>query len=74
MAEVAYTDTNISSFDQDKNTVFLENPELNELGIWSSFQKIVSPLIQLLIYETNKYANRNKNNRQFKVNLEELKI
>ena len=37
MAEAAYTDTNISSFDQDKNTVFLENPELNELGIWSSF-------------------------------------
>ena len=37
MAEAAYTDTNLSSFDQDKNTVFLENPELNELGIWSSF-------------------------------------
>ena len=58
-----------SSFDQDKNAqaVFLENPELDE------FEKVVSPLIELLLHETNQYANRDKNKPQFKVTLEELK-
>ena len=44
-----------SSFDQDKNTqaVFLENSELVELTMWTSFEKAVSPLIELLLYETN---------------------
>ena len=58
-----------SSFDQDKNAqaVFLENPELDE------FEKVVSPLIELLLHETNQYANRDKNKPQFKVTLKELK-
>ena len=53
---------NFSSFDQDKNAqaVFLENPELDE------FEKVVSPLIELLLHETNQYANRDKNKPQFK--------
>ena len=41
-----------SSFDQDKNAhaVFLENPELVELIMWSSFEKVVSHLIELLLH------------------------
>ena len=33
-----------SSFDQDKNSqaVFLGNPELAELTMWTSFEKVVS--------------------------------
>ena len=64
-----------SSFDQDKNAqaVFLENPELVELTMWFLFEKVVSPLIELLLHETNQYANRDKNKPQFKVTLEELK-
>ena len=52
-----------SSFDQDKNAqaVFLENLELVELTMWTSFEKVVSPLIELLLHETNQYANRDKN-------------
>ena len=36
-----------SSFDQDKNAqvVFLENPELVELTMWTSFEKNVPPPI-----------------------------
>ena len=64
-----------SSFDQDKNAqaVFLENPELVEMTVWTSFEKVVSPLIELLLHEINQYANRDKNKPQFKVTLEELK-
>ena len=64
-----------SNFDQDKNAqaVFLENPELIELMMWTSFEKVVSPLIELLLHETNQYANRDKNKPQFKVTLKELK-
>ena len=61
-----------SSFDQDKNAqaVFLEKPELVELTMWTSFEKVVSRLIELLLHETNQYDNRDKNKPQFKVNLE----
>ena len=64
-----------SSFDQDKNAqaVFLENPELDELTMWTSFEKVVSPLIEFLLHETNQYASRDKNKLQFKVTLEDLK-
>ena len=64
-----------SSSDQNKNAqaVFLENPELIELTIWTSFEKVVSPLIELLLHETNQYAIRGKNKTHFKVTLEELK-
>ena len=41
--------------------------------MWTSFEKVVSPLIELLLHETNQYANRDKNKPQFKVTLEELK-
>ena len=63
------------SFDRDKNaeTVFLEYPELVELTMWTSFVKVVSPIVQLLLHETNQYVNRNKNRSQFEVTLEELK-
>ena len=46
----------ISSFDQDKNaqSVFLENLELVELTMWTLFEKLISPLIELLLHETNK--------------------
>ena len=64
-----------SSFDQDKNAqaVFLENLELVKMTMWTSLEKIVSPLIELLLHETNEYANMDKNKAQFKVTLEELK-
>ena len=64
-----------SSFDQDKNAqvVSLENPKLVELTMWASFEKLVYPLIELLLHETNQYANRDKNKPQFKVTLKELK-
>ena len=64
-----------SSFDLDKNAhaVFLENPELVELPMWTWFEKVVPPLIELLLHETNQYVNRDKNKPQFKVTLEELK-
>ena len=64
-----------SSSDQNKNeqVVFLENPELVELMMRISFVKVVSPLIELLLHETNQYVNRDKNKLQFKVTLEELK-
>ena len=63
------------SFYQDKNAqaVFLEYPELVELTMWTSFVKVVSPIVQLLLHETNQYVNRNKNRSQFEVTLEELK-
>ena len=41
--------------------------------MWTSFEKVVSPLIELLLHETNQYANRDKNKPRFKVTLEELK-
>ena len=58
-----------SSFDQDKyaQAVFLENPELVEITMWTSFKKIVSPFIELLLRETNQYAIMDKNKLQFKV-------
>ena len=37
------------------------------------FEKVVSPLIELLLHETSEYDNRDKNKPQFKVTLEELK-
>ena len=37
------------------------------------FEKVVSPLIELLFHEVNQYANRDKNKLQFKITLEELK-
>ena len=36
------------------------------------FEKAVSSLIELLLHETNQYANRDKNKPQFKVTLEGL--
>ena len=67
-----------SSFDQDKNaqSVFQNihpDPELVELTMWTSFEIVVSPFIELLLHETNRYANRDENKPQFKVTLEELK-
>ena len=52
MAEAVYANTKY--FDQDKNVqeVFLENPELPELTMWTSFEKVVSPFIELLLHET----------------------
>ena len=41
--------------------------------MWTWFEKVVSPLIELLLHETSQYANRDKNKLQFKVTLEELK-
>ena len=37
-----------SSVDHDKNAqaVFLENPELTELTMWTSFEKVVCPFIE----------------------------
>ena len=63
-----------SSFDPDKNVqaVFLENPQLVELAMWTSFKKVVSPIKGLVLYETNQYANKDKNKPQFKVSLKEL--
>ena len=46
--------------------VFLENTGFVELTMWTSFEKVVSPLIELLLYETNQYAIREKNKPQFK--------
>ena len=52
-----------SSFGQYKNAqaVFLENPELVELTMWTSFEKAISPFIELLLPDTNQYDNRDKN-------------
>ena len=41
--------------------------------MWTLFEKLVYPLIELFLHETNQYANRDKNTPQFKVTLEELK-
>ena len=70
-----YKNTKIRDLIRVKNAqlVFLENPELVQLTMWTSFEKAVSPLIELLLHETNQYANRDKNNPQFKVALDELK-
>ena len=38
----------------------------------SSFEKVVSPLIELLLHEINQYATTDKNKPQFKVTLKEL--
>ena len=42
-------------FDQNKNiqAVFLGNSEFVKLMMWISFEKVVSPLIKLLLHETN---------------------
>ena len=63
------------SFDPNKNAqaVFLGNPEVVKLMMWTSFEKVFSHLIQLLLHETNQYASGVKNKQQFKVTLEELK-
>ena len=65
-----------SSFDQNRNAkaVFVENPELVEFTMWSSFKKLISPLVELLLQETNQYANKDKNKAQFKVTLEDVSI
>ena len=41
--------------------------------MWTFSEKVVSPLIELLLHETNQYANRDENKPQFKVTFEELK-
>ena len=58
-----------SSFDQDKNAqaVFLENPELAELTMRTSFEEVVFPLIELLLHETNQYVDIDTNKVQSKV-------
>ena len=63
-----------SQYDQDKKAqaVLLENPELAALTMWTSFEKIFAPLIELILHETNQYAIRDKNKLQFKLTSEEL--
>ena len=41
--------------------------------MWVSFEKLASPLFELLLHETNQYAKRDKKKLQSKVALEELK-
>ena len=64
-----------SIFDQGRNAhaVFLEKTELVEWTICTLFEKVVSPLIELLLHETNQYINKHKKKPQFKATLEELK-
>ena len=41
--------------------------------MWTLFEKVISPLTELLLHETNQYPSGEKNKPQFKVTLEELK-
>ena len=41
--------------------------------MWTLFQKVISPLTELLLHETNQCSSGEKNKPQFKVTLEELK-
>ena len=61
-----------SQYDQDKKAqaVLLENLELAALTMWTSFEKIFAPLIELILHETNQYAIRDKNKPQFKLTSE----
>ena len=40
--------------------------------MWTSFEKIFAPLIELILHETNQYVIRDKNKLQFKLTSEEL--
>ena len=60
-----------SQYDQDKKAqaVLLQ---LAALTMWTSFEKIFAPLIELILHETNQYVIRDKNKLQFKLTSEEL--
>ena len=60
--------------DQNKRAqaLLLEHPENVGLTIWSSFEKVLLDIASLLVEETNKYANRDKNKPEFNVTLNEI--
>ena len=63
-----------SSSDQDSKAqaLLLENPILAELTMFSSFELVFSDMIELLVNETNRYANRDKNNPSFQVSAKNI--
>ena len=60
--------------DQDKRSegVLLEHPENDGLTVWSSFEKVFLDIASLLVQETNRYVNADKNKPEFYVALNEM--
>ena len=60
--------------DQDKRAqaLLLEHLENVELTVWSSFEKVFLDIASVLVEETNRYANRDKNKPEFNVTLDEM--
>ena len=50
----------------------MDNPAVAGLTMWSSFELVFLDILQLLVDETNRYANREKNKPGFKVSVEEM--
>ena len=57
-----------SKSDQDKRAqeLLLEHPENVRLTVWSFFEKVFLDVAFLLVEQTNRYANRDKNKPEFK--------
>ena len=60
--------------DQDNRTqaLLLEHPENIGLIVRSSFEKVFLDIAPLLVEETNRYTNRDKNKPEFNVTLNEM--
>ena len=60
--------------DQDKRTqsLLLEHLENFGLTVWSFFENVFLDIASLLVEETNRYANRDKNRAEFNVTLNEM--
>ena len=51
--------------DEKSQLFLLEHAENVGLTIWSSFQKVFLDIVSLLIEDTNRYPNRDKNKPEF---------
>ena len=58
--------------DKRAQALSLEHPENVGLTIWSSFEKVFLDIASLLVEETKKYDNRDKNKQEFNVKLNEM--
>ena len=52
-------------YKMDQEKLLISNPELAELTPWSSFELVFDDIIDLLVEQTNLYANRDKDKMKF---------
>ena len=52
-------------YKMDQEKLLISNPELAELTPWSSFELVFDDIIDLLVEQSNLYANRDKDKMKF---------